>query len=213
MKDYTTILEWSDEEILKEVDDIKYLYGLKDVIRYGIERKEELTTQSVAEHSALMILLAKYFLKLEKNLDHLDVIKIYEMIMVHDIVEIETGDYPTFKRTDEINKKEEEMLAVVGRKSPELLSKNIVDYVDEYERQTSEEARFVKALDKFEPSFYMMGDAGKKMIREGTKLTRKQFEYCKEKEAYAVSDYPVMAKFHRIITEYLEENNYFIADE
>lgn len=213
MKDYSTILEWTDEQILEEVHDIKYLYGLKDVIRYGIDRKENPMTQSVAEHSALMILLAKYFLKLEKNVDDLDVIKIYEMILVHDMGEIETGDFPTFTRTKEIDQEEREMFSVVNKKSPDLLGDEIQKYLQEYEDQETREAQFVKSIDKLEPSFYMYGEKGKKMLIEGTKFTEKQFEYCKEKETTEIIRYPVMFKFFECLSKHFKTHQYFIPHE
>ena len=81
---------FSDEEVLEEVKKIQYLYTLKREIRYAETRCDE--TESVAEHIYGMHICAMYFLPLEDPLCTWDKSRIFQMITLHDIDEIETGD-------------------------------------------------------------------------------------------------------------------------
>ena len=213
MRNYQDILHWTKEEILDEVKDIQYLYGLSDVIRYGINRDETLKTQSVAEHSLLGIFLAKYFLKIEKSLLDVDPLRVYEMIMFHDAAEIETGDIVSYKKNKELMRDEVEMFGVVKDKSPENIGEDIREYLQEYEDQSTLESRFVKAIDKLEPSFYMFSEEGKTMLVQGMKFTREQFEYCRKREDDYIKQFPIMRKFHTCISEELEKGMYFVDYE
>lgn len=62
----------SSEFVLAEAQKIRYLYGLRDVIRYKQTRLEDIYTQSVAEHTHNLQLLAQYFLLLEDPQSKLD---------------------------------------------------------------------------------------------------------------------------------------------
>lgn len=68
---------------------IKKLYELKHVLRDNHVRNR---IESVAEHSRSALILADYFLStLQLDVDRL---RVYELLMYHDVVEIETGDIP-----------------------------------------------------------------------------------------------------------------------
>jgi 5'-deoxynucleotidase YfbR-like HD superfamily hydrolase len=68
----------SDEFVLEEAYRIRKLYGLREVIRYNLTRTEEIYTQSVAEHTFNMHVLAQYFLPLEDAGAKLDALRIFK---------------------------------------------------------------------------------------------------------------------------------------
>lgn len=72
---------------MDELQRIRKLYKLKSVYRDSSvgNRKE-----SSAEHSWSCLMLADYFI--EKMNLKIDRIKVYELLMYHDLVEIEAGD-------------------------------------------------------------------------------------------------------------------------
>ncbi|MEY2665811.1 MAG: hypothetical protein RLZZ480_916, partial [Candidatus Parcubacteria bacterium] len=93
--------ELTTDTVLRETARLQYLYGLKKVIRYDQNRHETDSTESVAEHVYGMIILAQYFLPLENPEGNWDRARLYEMISVHDVDEIETGDVLGYTKTAE----------------------------------------------------------------------------------------------------------------
>ena len=84
---------------MEEINKLRRLYHLKHVDRFNsvLKRKE-----SSAEHSWSCLILADYFLNLMKDRD-IDRLKVYELLLYHDVVEIEAGDIgllETEKRKD-----------------------------------------------------------------------------------------------------------------
>ncbi|CAL7960847.1 putative hydrolases of HD superfamily [Gammaproteobacteria bacterium] len=107
--------------------------------------------ESVAEHSWQMSLLA---ILLYQYLEHdVDLEKVLKMIIVHDIVEAETGDIPFFEQgLRKENKFNSERKAI--EKIKMMLSNNIGNEIYllwyEFEANQTTEAKFVKALDQLE---------------------------------------------------------------
>ena len=114
------------EEIQKEIMNIMYLYELKGIIRYAESRDEKVKTQSVAEHVYGMMILAEHFLPLEDPAGEMDREKLYRMIIFHDVDEIETGDIPTYHKTNKDRENAIDSLPTVFSKiskyKPNLLS-------------------------------------------------------------------------------------------
>ncbi len=127
------------------VDFLSVIEKLKCRVRHGWTSSGR--RESVAEHSWR---LAAAAMLLREEFPELDIDKAIKMALVHDWGEAVTGDIPTFYKT-----KEDE--AIEGSAIEGLLKKLPIDIRDEYsslfwefERQATEEARFVKALDKIE---------------------------------------------------------------
>lgn len=95
-------LKLSDEQVLFEIKTLLYLFSHQEVIRHGLDRKsEEFKSQSVSEHIYNMMTLCQYFLPLEDPENKLNKTRITELILWHDIEEIETGDVPKHQKTSE----------------------------------------------------------------------------------------------------------------
>jgi len=146
-----TIENYTPDVILKDVKKLQYLYGLKKEIRYAQTRTLDDSTESVAEHIYGMHMCAQYFLPLENPEGSWDKARIYEMITIHDIDEIETGDVLGYLKTKSDKDAEAEAQRVVLKKLPNVMAPLIDELINEYEEQKTPESRFVKALDKMEP--------------------------------------------------------------
>jgi putative hydrolase of HD superfamily len=165
------------KKILKEIDKLIYTYGLNKVIRYNKKRKEKHQTQSVAEHVTNMLFCAYYFRDLE-NVKKLDFDKIVRIFMMHDMGEIETGDIITTdkKQSDILN--EEKGIQKVKKQSPDFVAKEVVKIFEDFEWMKTEEARFAKAVDKFEGILFWSTDSGINMIKtlHGPKTRKTYFK-------------------------------------
>lgn len=200
-----TLEEFTTEKILEEVAKLQYLYGLKKVIRYNQNRHETDSTESVAEHVYGMLILAQYFLPLENPEGSWDRARLYEMICLHDIDEIETGDTLGYQKTPEIRARELDAIKYTISKSPEHLQHVMIERVEEYERRESNEAKFAKAIDKIEPLFQIFNEEGR-LILKRNKTTAEQS--LRIKSPY-IQDFPYIKHFAEIIHQELIDGDYY----
>ena len=118
---------------------------LKDTPRHCTTTKGR--TESVAEHSWRMSLMASL---LRHEFPDLDMDKVVNMCLIHDLGECFTGDIPTFVKTDADRAAEDELLDQWVKSLPDELSADIAALYDEMNAQETAEAKVYKALDKLE---------------------------------------------------------------
>ena len=118
---------------------------LKDTPRHCTTSKGR--TESVAEHSWRITLMA--FL-LQDEYPDLDMNKVIQMCIIHDLGECFTGDIPVFKKTEADRNREEELLFAWVKQLPEGTSKRMQSLYEEMEALETREAKLYKALDKLE---------------------------------------------------------------
>jgi putative hydrolase of HD superfamily len=118
---------------------------LKDTPRHCTTTNRR--TESVAEHSWRISLMA--FL-LRHEFPELDIDKVVDMCLIHDLGECFTGDIPTFIKTDDDREVEDSLLNRWVQSLPEELSKDLADLYKEMDAQETKEAKLYKALDKLE---------------------------------------------------------------
>lgn len=143
---------------LEKIFDFLNVVGdLKNQVRYG---DFDIDPDSTADHTwrlALMVFMIADEIKL-----NLDVLKAVKIALVHDMPEAITGDIPYMdvahghitkadKQKNEIRAMEEMMKIL-----PEEIGKEIFGLWEEYEYGKTKEALFVKALDKFESTSYVI---------------------------------------------------------
>jgi len=80
----------------------------------------------------------------------LDMDKVVNMCLIHDLGECFTGDIPAFVKTDADRKTEDALLEQWVKSLPEELSADISALYKEMEAQETAEAKLYKALDKLE---------------------------------------------------------------
>jgi putative hydrolase of HD superfamily len=138
------------DNLLKQVDFIKEI----DKLKY-IQRKTKLfnsnRTENDAEHSwhlAMMtIVLAEHSDK------PIDVLKVLKMVLIHDIVEIDAGDTFIYDSSKSHENTDEELVAAkrIFGLLPAKQAEEFVTIWKEFEEGTTDEAKFAKSMDRFEP--------------------------------------------------------------
>lgn len=182
------------EEIIK----LRKLYGLKKVYRANsVENRKE----SSAEHSWSCLILADYLLNITNI--KLDRLKVYELLMYHDVVEIEAGDTPMHKHEERKNQKEREQKALNKLKNevPKELKTKFVNLVNEYEENKTMEAKFAQAIDKLDAQIHEL-DYKKDWKGWTEKFLRD------EKEKY-FREFPKIKQAFEKITDYAKKSGYF----
>lgn len=118
---------------------------LKDTPRHCTTSNRR--TESVAEHSWRISLMA--FL-LKHEFKDVDMDKVVDMCLIHDLGECFTGDIPTFVKTDSDREVEDSLLNQWVKTLPAELSEDIAALYKEMEAQETKEAKIYKSLDKLE---------------------------------------------------------------
>ena len=139
-----------DNRLKKQIDFIIETDKVKNIFRQthlsGLIRHE-----NDAEHSWHMALMI-YLLKEYAN-EEFDVAKAMMMALIHDVVEIDAGD--TYAYDPEMLKSKDERESKAAKRIFGILPKDqqqmLYDLFYEFEKCETPEAKFVKAMDNFQP--------------------------------------------------------------
>ncbi len=135
----------------------------------------------------------------------LDRLKVYELLMYHDVPEIYAGDTVLHPEIIQDNKSkfEKEMLAAkkLREELPHPLNDKFFKLFEEYEAKESREAKFAKAIDALESEIHEMDY--KEDWRGWTP------EFLTQKKAHLFADFPELKKVFFELLDYLKENGYF----
>ena len=195
----------SDEFVLSEIKKLQYLYGLKQIIRTKQNRKENIQTESVAEHIYSLNILSRYFLPLEDLNENLDQQLVYSLILWHEIDEIENGDVVPWEKSETIKNQLKDDYELALTKIPNLLKSEAKLMFCHYEANESPEAKFVKAIDKIDPVIDSYTNEGKKrMLDYG--ITAEQNLAIK---LPYINDYPYIKRFNDVIHERFVSEGFF----
>ena len=118
---------------------------LKSVPRHCYTAEGE--RESVAAHAWRVALLA---LLLEKEQPDIDMRRVIELALVHDLGEAVTGDIPSFLKTDRDERVESGALSQIAALLPAPEGERLRALFREWEEGSTREARFCRALDKLE---------------------------------------------------------------
>ena len=114
--------------------------GRHSVTRGGI-------TETVAAHSWRLAVLA---LLIAPEFPEIDANKLLRMCLIHDFGEAITGDIPSFLKTKENERTEENAVETLLSTLPEPQREELTALFTEMDAHTTPEARLYKALDKME---------------------------------------------------------------
>ena len=105
------------------------------------------TEESVAAHAWRLALLAWL---LQDEQPDVDMRRVMELALVHDLGEAATGDIPSFLKTPDHERTERDALSGIAALLPAPRGTALQALFDEWEEQQTREARFCRALDKLE---------------------------------------------------------------
>ena len=131
-------------EFALEIDKEKNIFRQTHLSGYG-------RTENDAEHAWHMAVMA-YLLKEYAN-EEVDISKVMLMCLIHDIVEIESGDTYAY---DEENRKTQKQREDAAKEKiysilPEDQKQELISLFDEFEENRTAEARFAHAMDNLQP--------------------------------------------------------------
>jgi putative hydrolase of HD superfamily len=124
---------------------------LKQVLRQSwlVDGSRQETDAEHSWHIALMALLFKEY----SNAESVDLFKVVQMLLIHDIVEIDAGDTFVYDKPHTEDKDEREQKAadrLFGLLPPDQ-QQEFQQLWEEFETQASPEAKFARALDSMQP--------------------------------------------------------------
>ena len=118
---------------------------LKDTLRHCTTTNRR--PESVAEHSWRVSLMASL---LRHEFPQIDINKVVEMCLIHDLGECFTGDIPAFLKTEADRDTEDSLLLQWVKSLPPELSEDLSALYAEMDALETAEAKLYKALDKLE---------------------------------------------------------------
>ena len=127
------------------LDALQIAERLKDATRHCYTKNGR--HESVAEHSWMMTLMA-YFMKDE--FPEVDMDKVVQMCIIHDLGECFTGDIPTFDKTKAHEQNEENLLYSWVRTLPENYANEMIAMYEEMAERKTIESKIYKAIDGLE---------------------------------------------------------------
>ncbi len=140
-------------QFIQEIDKIKYIFRKTKLINSNRPEND-------AEHSwhlAMMaIILAEY-----AN-EPIDVLKVLKMVLIHDIVEIDSGDvfmYDTVKSHDNFDEELRAAKRIFGI-LPQKQAEELISLWVEFEEMKTPESKFARALDRLEPLLQNVSNNG-----------------------------------------------------
>lgn len=183
---------------MEDIHKFRIFNKLKTVYRFNsVGNKKE----SSAEHSWSCLILADFFLsKFDFNLNRL---KVYELLMYHDVVGIETGDTPLnpkIKRQDN-SEKEKKAAKLLHKELPIPLNDKFLKLFTEFEEQKTLESKFAKAIDALDAEIHEID------YKQDWKGWTEEFLISKKLKFF--EEFPELKKVFFEIIDYLKENNYF----
>ena len=134
----------SQIEFIREIDKLKYIFRKTKLI--NSDRPE-----NDAEHSWHLAMMA-IVLAGHAN-EPIDLEKVMKMVLIHDIVEIDSGDVFVYDMTKSHDNFDEELKAArrIFGILPEEQAEEFINLWIEFEEMKTPESKFARALDRLEP--------------------------------------------------------------
>ena len=139
-----------NENLLKQIAFIKEI----DQLKY-IQRKTKLfnsdRNENDAEHSWHLAMLS--IVLAEHSNKKIDILKVLKMVLIHDIVEIDSGDIFIYDTIKNHNNTEEELIAAkrIFGLLPKDQAEELIAIWKEFEEGITDDAKFAKSMDRLEP--------------------------------------------------------------
>jgi len=148
-----------NERLERQIEFILEIDRLKTVLRRTV-LTDRSRNENSAEHSWHLAMMA--ILLAEHAVAPIDLKKVLEMLLVHDLVEIDAGD--TFCYDTEANRDKEERERLAAERIfgllPEDQSWRLHELWQEFEARQTVDARFANALDRMQPMLSNLATLG-----------------------------------------------------
>ena len=156
-----------------EVEQLKQVF--RQTVLIGDRRPE-----NDAEHSWHLSLMA--ILLVEHAAEEVDLMKVLEMLLIHDVVEIDAGDTFAYDEVGNRDKDEREQQAAdrLFGLLPEDQATAYRALWDEFEERQSPEARYAAALDRLQPLLLNFHTEGAAWQKHGIKKEDLQEKGCEK---------------------------------
>jgi putative hydrolases of HD superfamily len=147
------------ERLEKQLSFIREIDGLKNVLR-KTKLFDGSRVENDAEHSWHLAIMA--IVLMEYSNEKIDILKVLKMVLIHDIVEIDSGDIFLY---DNVNNhqntiNEEAAADRIFGILPEDQKIEFIKIWKEFEDRITVEAKFARAIDRFEPIMQNIANKG-----------------------------------------------------
>ena len=152
-------------EFLLEIDKEKQIFRQTHIVGYGRREND-------AEHAWHMAIMA--FVLAEHADNPVDVLRVVQMVLIHDLVEIYAGDTYAYDEAGKATQRERELAAAdrIFGMLPADQGKQMRGVWEEFEAYETPEARFAHLLDNYQPLSLNDANGGKDWLSHG--VTRSQ---------------------------------------
>ena len=180
-----------DERLKKQVDFILEIDKEKNIFRQT-HLSNHGRNENDAEHAWHMAIMA--YLLQEYSNEPVDVARVMLMCLIHDLVEIDSGD--TYAYDEEALKtqkqREEKAKERVFSLLPKEQKQDLMSICDDFEENETPEAKFAHAMDNFQPLLLNNSNGGSDWIEHGVNESQIYGRHKKTKEGseelYKVTD-------------------------
>ncbi|RAJ32252.1 HD domain-containing protein [Pedobacter cryoconitis] len=138
---------------IHEIDKIKYIQ--RKTRLFNSDRRE-----NDAEHSWHLAVMALTLA--EHSNEPVDILKVLKMLLIHDLVEIDSGDvflYDTIVNHDNTEAERKAAERIFGL-LPAKQAEEFIAIWEEFETGNTSEARFARSMDRFEPILQNVSNQG-----------------------------------------------------
>jgi len=173
-------LEKTMEELNKQLDFIIELDKLKGIYRQALVKSDNNRFENSAEHSWHISLTAQILH--EYAVEKVNISRVMSMLLIHDIVEIDTGDVFAFSDKDVLAEQENKEADAANRIFGLLPEQQLLNYKQlwfEFESAKTIDARFAKAMDRILPLLQNMRNEGGSWVKHNVNKSQviKRNEY------------------------------------
>ena len=138
-----------EEKLKKQIDFIIEIDKIKSIIR-KTKLFDGTRYENDAEHSWHICMMA--VILQEYSNEKVDLLKVLKMLLIHDLVEIDAGDYLVYTdKNNEKNEKEQKAAERIFSILPDEQKNELFFLWKEFELKETPEAKFAFALDRLEP--------------------------------------------------------------
>lgn len=159
------------ERLLKQIEFIKEIDKLKHILRRTV-LMDGSRQENDAEHTWHLAMMAMVLL--EHTPEPPNLAKVLNMLLIHDIVEIDAGDTFAYDAAGHEDKQEREMKAAerIFGLLPEDQKQELIALWLEFEQRQSQEAKYAAAIDRIQPLLHNYYTGGLSWRKHGVRSSQ-----------------------------------------